>query len=53
MRVAGATLSAAAKLGDVISEGLNINQSTLSGAIDVVVVPQVTCLLVSSLRARS
>eukprot|EP00965_Chrysotila_dentata_P048870 1621935-Pleurochrysis_carterae.AAC.1 len=41
MFVAEAALSTAAKLGDKISEQLAINQSTLSGAIDVIVVPQV------------
>jgi len=40
MFVAEAALSTAAKLGDKISEQLAINQSTLSGAIDVIVVPQ-------------
>ena len=39
-RVARAALDAATGLSDKVSDSLGINQSTLSGAIDVVVVPQ-------------
>ena len=39
-RVARAAMEAATGLSDKVSDSLGINQSTLSGAIDVVVVPQ-------------
>ena len=39
-RVARAALDAATGLSDKVSDSLGINQSTLSGAIDVMVVPQ-------------
>ena len=42
MSVLEAAITAAAKLGDKISNTLAINESTLSGAIDVIVVEQVS-----------